>query len=158
MNTGCFAVIYSFEVKPGQADSFEENWVALTNMFYEYTGSLGSRLHKTTNHSYIAYAQWPSRKAWQQSALKLPPKGKEVAVRMRSCCEQIEVLFELGVTKDLLRSHPSPDWIKDAKILAKHSDNLRFCESAFLHDLKIVDFYTVRNSGKPSKGVSLHLL
>ena len=76
-------------------------------MYYEYAGSLGSRLHKATGTTYIAYAYWPSRRTWQQAAKKLPPLGKELAVEMRSCCENIEVLFELGVVKDLLRSHTS---------------------------------------------------
>jgi heme-degrading monooxygenase HmoA len=52
-----FTVIYSFQVKPGQVHKFEKAWKDLTLLISEYEGSLGSRLHKQSELSYIAYAQ-----------------------------------------------------------------------------------------------------
>ena len=49
-----FIVVYKFEVKPGRKGSFEKSWKDLTHLIYDYTGSLGSRLHQKDEFNYIA--------------------------------------------------------------------------------------------------------
>ena len=49
-----FSVIYKFEVKLDQKDSFEKSWKDLTQLIYNYASSLGSRLHKKDECNYIA--------------------------------------------------------------------------------------------------------
>ena len=39
-------MIYKFEIKPDRKDSFEKSWKDLTHLIYDYSSSLGSRLHK----------------------------------------------------------------------------------------------------------------
>ncbi|RMG67785.1 MAG: antibiotic biosynthesis monooxygenase [Bacteroidetes bacterium] len=98
-----FAVIYAFHVQPGQAGAFEIAWRELTMLIYQYEGSLGSRLHRQDEATYIAYAQWPDRQTWAQSGDKLPPEAKEASARMRAACTQIETLYELDSIDDLLQ-------------------------------------------------------
>ena len=98
------SVIYQFKVKPNQTEKFIEAWREMTELIYEYEGSLGSRLHKKDEQIYIAYAQWPDQDTWGNAGHKLPEKANEVRARMRAACEDIETLFELEMVEDLLQS------------------------------------------------------
>ena len=88
-------------MKSGQESEFCEVWHALTIMIREHQGSLGSRLHVAGPNKFIAYAQWPSRTAWKAPS-RMPPMGKDLSLRLKECCESIEVLHELDVVDDLL--------------------------------------------------------
>ncbi|MDH3604337.1 MAG: antibiotic biosynthesis monooxygenase [Candidatus Tectomicrobia bacterium] len=59
-----FCVLYKFTVQPGHDDPFRQHWLAVTQWYYQYAGSLGSRLHRADIGAYIGYAQWPSRHVW----------------------------------------------------------------------------------------------
>lgn len=102
-----FSVIYYFETQPGQSANFEAAWEELTRLIYIYEGSLGSRLHRTAENQYLAYAQWPDRETWAGSGNKLPDSADELRARMRNSCTRIETLHELELVRDLLqdRSH-----------------------------------------------------
>ena len=68
MSTGVgFSVIYRFRVKPDREEAFRDGWRRLTIAIREHRGGLGSRLHRAEDGLWIAYAQWPSRAAWEQS-------------------------------------------------------------------------------------------
>jgi quinol monooxygenase YgiN len=62
-----FAAIYRWNVHPGCEEEFSHAWVELTRLIRQFLGSLGSRLHRADDGSFVAYAQWPSRSAWEQS-------------------------------------------------------------------------------------------
>jgi quinol monooxygenase YgiN len=62
-----FCVIYTFKVRSGMEDSFMEGWSRLTEAIRETRGGLGSRLHKSDNGWWVAYAQWPDRQTWESS-------------------------------------------------------------------------------------------
>lgn len=98
-----FVIVYSFKVKPNQHREFEKVWKDLTQLIYDYAGSLGSRLHKQDDNSYIAYAQWPSEKVWKEAGSELPEASKELKEKMYNSCESIELLHELEVIDDLLK-------------------------------------------------------
>ena len=98
-----FAILYAFHVKPGQEAPFEDAWETLTRLFLEHAGSLGSRLHKPADQTYIAYAQWPDRQSWERSAERLPKEAEAVREALQEACRQIEILEELEVARDLLR-------------------------------------------------------
>ena len=98
-----FTVIYKFEVKEDRTQQFEENWTKLTKLIYKHEGSLGSRLHKSDNLNYIAYAQWTDKETWQNSGSKMPEHSKEISRLMKEACEKIETIHELEVVKDLLK-------------------------------------------------------
>lgn len=97
-----YAVIYRFKVIQGKEVAFENLWRAVTKAFMTHAEGLGSRLHKTEAGVYIAYAQWPDKKAWQTARQKLPKTATENLQRMNGYCNEITVLFNMKVKKDLL--------------------------------------------------------
>ncbi|WP_319590493.1 antibiotic biosynthesis monooxygenase [uncultured Draconibacterium sp.] len=97
-----FSVIYSFQVKKGSEKLFEADWKELTKMFRDFAGGLGSRLHLAEENSYIAYAQWPNKKAWEEAGNKLPEEALEVRIRMRNSCEAMKTLHQLHLVEDML--------------------------------------------------------
>ena len=97
-----YAVFYSFKVKPKQVINFIKGWQGLTDLIYQYEGSLGSRLHKKGRLEYIAYAQWPSKNKFESFGENLPEKANEYRDLMRVSCEEIEVISKAEVVKDLL--------------------------------------------------------
>ncbi len=62
-----FAVIYRWEIRNGMEEQFKEAWTVITKLFVAERGALGSRLHKADDGTWVAYAQWPTREAWEQS-------------------------------------------------------------------------------------------
>ena len=102
-----YVVLYSFKVKPKQVDAFIEGWKGLTNLIYQYEGSLGSRLHKKEPLEYIAYAQWPSKDIFENSGGSLPKEANSFRDLMRASCEAIEVIDKLEVVEDLLKQNSS---------------------------------------------------
>ena len=99
-----FCVIYSFKVFDGQQEKFINSWNALTSLIYEHEGSLGSRLHRKSDHVFIAYAQWPNKKTWQESGSNLPATAKEISKVMKESCSIIETTHKLEVVDDLLKN------------------------------------------------------
>jgi len=99
-----FSVIYTFKVKPDLEEKFIENWSGLTRLIYEFEGSLGSKLHHDQNGSLVAYAQWPSKKVWENAGSKLP---KEEADKFRKGMKEsyleMETKYELDVIMDLTK-------------------------------------------------------
>ena len=96
-----YCIIYRFEIIGGQEDRFIKSWTDVTQAFNDHCGALGSRLHKNEKLEYIAYAQWPSKE--KRDNADLPSEVKESAyAEMRSCCNDLEVLFELTPVSDLL--------------------------------------------------------
>lgn len=64
-----FCVIYRWKVRPGMEDQFQSAWHELTHEFKDQHGGLGSRLHKSSDGTWLAYAQWPSREAWSEAEI-----------------------------------------------------------------------------------------
>ncbi len=98
-----FSVIYKFQLKPDKIQQFEENWTELTKLIYEHQGSWGSRLHKSDETNYIAYAQWPDKETWESEWKNMPEQAKEISRKMKEACETNETIFELDVVVDLLK-------------------------------------------------------
>lgn len=63
------ALIYQWRILPGREENFIYAWTRMTEIIREREGSWGSRLHRTEDGRFIAYAQWPSREAWDASDL-----------------------------------------------------------------------------------------
>lgn len=98
-----FAVVYLFEVKKDSEEQFIKAWKDMTHLIFEHEGSMGSRLHRQENGSYIAYAQWPNREAWKNSGNKLPENAYDIRLKMRESCTKFEALFELDCVEDILK-------------------------------------------------------
>jgi len=94
-----FCVIYRFAVKAGCEEQFVQAWQACTEEIRVEQGGLGSRLHKTSDGAWLAYAQWPSRDMWKAPA-KSP--GTEARLKMKEALLSVETLYELDVVSDLL--------------------------------------------------------
>ena len=96
-----FCIIYRFKIHQGEEETFIKSWEEVTKAFKMHCHALGSRLHKNDDCEYIAYAQWPSKEVCDKA--ELPEEVKKVAFdKMRSCCQIVEVLFELTPISDLL--------------------------------------------------------
>ena len=98
-----FCLLYKFEVKPERENEFREGWHLMSKRLVETSGSLGARLHRASDGSWISYAQWPDREKWI--------KGDDVishflkTTNWKECLAgEIELLMQLDVTDDLLIS------------------------------------------------------
>lgn len=59
-----FIALYRLKLKSGQEENFRESWRRITEEIYLKHGSLGSRLHKAEDGTWVAYAQWSDKKSW----------------------------------------------------------------------------------------------
>jgi heme-degrading monooxygenase HmoA len=75
-----FVVIYRWKVKPGMEAQYQRGWAQVTLHLKAARGALGSRLHKMDDDTWVAYAQWPSRAAWERSRTMGPadPEGSRL--------------------------------------------------------------------------------
>jgi heme-degrading monooxygenase HmoA len=99
-----FTLIYRWYVHPGRERHFVDAWLRMTEIIREREGSLGSRLHIVEDGLYVAYAQWPSRQAWEASdeieqteeAIHLRRVINESAIRLKPDI-RMEVIHDLLV-------------------------------------------------------------
>ena len=96
-------LIYRFNVHEGKDGAFIRAWSEVTEALVKHCGALGSRLHRSDENEFIAYAQWPSREARDRAELPAAINDGPRA-EMRACCASIETLFELTTVADHLRS------------------------------------------------------
>jgi quinol monooxygenase YgiN len=101
-----FCVVYRFDVVDGMDDAFVEAWAAMTEILATHGGALGSRLHRDADGRFVAYAQWPSRDAWE--ATPPLPGGDAARAAMRATLRGVEVLHTLDTTRDVLRPVGAP--------------------------------------------------
>lgn len=97
-----FCVVYRFNVKEGMEQQFQEGWSALTKILHEQNGTLGSRLHRNRDGAFIAYAQWPDEKTWDNAENNSPEADQARRLMKESCDTPTEVVFRLNVVEDLL--------------------------------------------------------
>lgn len=62
-----FAVIYRWRLAVDKEESFVVAWRRLTELIRERRGGLGSRMHRASDGTFVAYAQWPNEEAWRAS-------------------------------------------------------------------------------------------
>jgi hypothetical protein len=96
-----FVVMYEFTVKSGQAERFIPLWHDLTLLVTELSNSHGSRLHKASDISWIGYAEWPSRDAWENSDLT-QNEITQLREQISTACDDIQIIYQLDVIDDLL--------------------------------------------------------
>jgi heme-degrading monooxygenase HmoA len=100
-----FAVVYRWKLKPGTEESFRDAWKTATEAIAHRSGTGGSRLHRADDGTFVAYAIWPSRKAWED-ARALPSAAPEAGTTMRECIEQSLETLPLEVLDDRWRPLP----------------------------------------------------
>ena len=100
-----FIVIYRFRVRPGREGSFRTGWSRLTEAIRRHRGGLGSRLHRSDDGLWVAYAQWPDRKTWER-AQGMEPANAEAALLMTESIEKRLPPILLDPMIDLLERLP----------------------------------------------------
>lgn len=98
-----FIAIYRWRLKSGCEDRFKEGWTRRTQELSRVAGSLGSRLHRAEDGTWLAYAQWPDRTTWE-AAWQKPVADEEARTMMRDSIEQSFDDTYLTVEADLLVS------------------------------------------------------
>jgi heme-degrading monooxygenase HmoA len=94
-----FAVLYRWTLVPGTEADFVRAWQAAT-LSYRAIGALGSRLHRAEDGSLYAYAEWPSRAAWE-AAGKRSPVAADVGAVMKGATATFSAV-PLTIVADLL--------------------------------------------------------
>ena len=72
-----FAAIYAWKAIEGREERFRAGWRRVTEAFLAEHGSLGSRLHRSADGRFVAYALWPDEATWKRAmaAEALDPEG-----------------------------------------------------------------------------------
>lgn len=96
-----FCVIYRWRVEAGHEAEFIDAWSRLTRAIRDGRGGLGSRLHRTEDGLWLAYAQWPDRAAWE-AAGERETADPEAAARMRTAIAERFEPLPLEAVADLL--------------------------------------------------------
>lgn len=89
-------------MEPQQESEFIAAWEALTKMYRNHAGGLGSRLHQAKAKVFIAYAQWPDAETRSKAAALLPAGAEHWRKQMTAACSKMETLFEMDMRSDLL--------------------------------------------------------
>ena len=96
-----FAVIYRWRLRRGMEKQFCAAWAETTEKIMEERHGLGSRLHRDDDGYWVAYAQWPSRQAWEQSR-ELGPADPRLSALMADAVEESLAPVELEPVMDML--------------------------------------------------------
>ncbi|MDX2274790.1 MAG: antibiotic biosynthesis monooxygenase [Hyphomonadaceae bacterium] len=100
-----FVVIYRWRVIPGLEAQFEEGWAAGTSRIAQEFGGWGSRLHRSPDGAFIAYAQWPDEATWKAAMeTRMHHSDDEARRQYREAIEpgSFETLFAMPVVRDML--------------------------------------------------------
>lgn len=98
-----FTVIYRWKVKSGCEEDFRAAWRRATEAIYRKYNSRGSRLHKSDDGRWIAYAQWRSREDWLAMQNSSVAADEEAFAVMRDSIEGATEVTCLTVTDDLFK-------------------------------------------------------
>jgi heme-degrading monooxygenase HmoA len=98
-----FVVLYRWKLKEGEEQKFREGWRRRTEEIYQKCGSLGSRLHRVEDETWLAYAQWPDRRAWE-AARRVAVTDTEAPAMMKESIEVSYPEMHLELADDLLKT------------------------------------------------------
>lgn len=98
-----FVAVYRWKLKEGQEQKFREGWRRRTVEIYRKCGSLGSRLHRAEDGTWVAYAQWPDRHTWK-AARQVAVTDTEASAMMKASVEVSYPEMLLQVSDDLIES------------------------------------------------------
>ena len=102
-----FVVIYPSTVKPGMEKQFEDGWRNLTVAIREACGSYGSRLHRSDDGTYYAYAMWPSEQARDECGSGDVHTDAEARRAMREAIDQDLPEIRMTLLIDEIRLPPA---------------------------------------------------
>ncbi|MHC4378307.1 MAG: antibiotic biosynthesis monooxygenase [Planctomycetota bacterium] len=96
-----FCVIYRWRFEPGSEEHGIAAWERLTRAIARECGGLGSRLHRTAEGWFVAYAQWPDEDTWKRSQASASP-DPQASDEMASAIVERLPPIRLNVAADLL--------------------------------------------------------
>jgi len=96
-----FCVIYRWQVAGADEEQFLEAWKNVTKDFRMGSNGLGSRIHLSEDGVWLAYAQWPSRAAWESAKLETAEGLEAMSVMSDAIIERLEPIL-LEPIADLL--------------------------------------------------------
>lgn len=96
-----FAVHYKWRLVPDSEAAFRTAWRVMTEAIRGRYGTRGSRLHRTDDGLYVAYAVWPSRADWE-AAGKQPSVDPDSLAAMKACIAESFGATPLEVIDDRL--------------------------------------------------------
>jgi quinol monooxygenase YgiN len=97
-----FVALYRWKLKEGREEKFREGWRRHTAEIYRECGSLGSRLHRAADGTWVAYAQWPDRRAWE-AARQVAVADTEAPAMMKESIEVSHPEILMEVSDDLFK-------------------------------------------------------
>jgi heme-degrading monooxygenase HmoA len=95
-----FNVIYRWKLHPGKEAQFEKAWAEVTHLIRSHRGGLGSRLHRRSDGTYLAYAQWPDQQTWERSS-SIPLPENQALAQMRDSIASSETPIQMNLLQDL---------------------------------------------------------
>lgn len=102
-----FAVIYRWRMVAAKEDDFLRSWELLTGELLANGGSLGSRLHRASDGTWVPYAQWPSHEAWERAAV-VGAEAQAALVSMAAAVEERIAPILLEPVADYLVTNVPP--------------------------------------------------
>ncbi|MDN3556835.1 hypothetical protein [Halomonas maura] len=97
-----YTVLYRWIVHPGKEDDFISGWESVTQHFISNHDALGSRLHKVSNNTFAAYAQWSSKEA-RESAFDANDAPEGAVEKMNQAISERLEPIEMNVILDKLK-------------------------------------------------------
>ena len=97
-----FIAVYRWKLKEGREQIFREGWRRRTEEIYRRCGSLGSRLHRAEDGTWVAYAQWPDRRTWEDAS-RVTAADTDAVKLIRESVEMSHPALLMEVADDLLR-------------------------------------------------------
>jgi len=96
-----FVVLYRWKVDPSKEEQFCSAGEVLTREIRVHGGGLGSRLHKASDGTWWAYAQWPDKETWEKSSVTTKKAQQGIELMSDAVDERLPHI-ELSLVTDLL--------------------------------------------------------
>lgn len=95
-----FCVQYQWQIVPGQEAQFEQAWTKITKETKNNQNMRGAKLMKLDDGTYTAYAEWKSRKDWEENGERFPI-SEALREEIAKTIESTEKLLCMDVVSDL---------------------------------------------------------
>ena len=95
------AIIYRWRLKPGKEERFREGWRRRTAELRKEAGALGSRLHRSDDGLWVAYALWPDLASRERAWAQAPPNPAATEMMREAVAEEMPAIIT-EVVDDLL--------------------------------------------------------
>lgn len=103
-----YTVLYQWKIHQNKQDDFISSWEVVTDHYLTNHGSLGSRLHKISDNSFIAYSQWPSKQA-RDIAFNLNDAPQQAIDTMEQSIITTHSPVETAIISDKLKRVPTTE-------------------------------------------------